>query len=102
MRRIFRSAARVIYGRRQLLALLATVVVSVAAYAAAFVVRFEMRWPAAYTGAFLSTIGWLVAFRIGVSYAFRLNAQRWRYSSVTDLGEITLAMLISSMAFFAF
>jgi FlaA1/EpsC-like NDP-sugar epimerase len=98
--RAARAIARAAYRRRSALALLAMVLVSVASYAAAFAVRFEMRWPAAYTATFLATVGWLVALRVGVSFLFRLNVQRWRYSSVRDIGEILLATLVSSAVFF--
>ena len=45
LRRMAKSIARAVYGRRKELALISTIGVTIAAYALAYVIRFEMRWP---------------------------------------------------------
>jgi FlaA1/EpsC-like NDP-sugar epimerase len=89
-----------LYLRRQALALVSTVAVTIGAYAAAYAVRFEMRWPADYTHTFLVTLGWLLGVRVAVSFLFNFNVHRWRYSGIRDLADIVLATLLSSGVFY--
>ncbi len=99
IRRTVRSVARALFRRRQSLALVSTILISGMAYALAYVVRFEMHWPAAYTSTFLLTIGWLLAARVAVSFLFRLNVHRWRYTGLRDAMDIVLATMVSSVVF---
>lgn len=100
LRKLARHVTAKLRFRRRVVSLLSTIAVTIAAYAAAYVIRFEMQWPTEYTGLFLATLFWLVAARILASVVFRLNLHRWRYSGIRYVVNIVAATALSSLLFY--
>src|SRR5262245_2038815 len=73
--------------------------VSVVAYAAAFLIRFEMKWPAAHYTTFLVTLPLLVASRLLAHAVFNLTTGRWRYVGVSDLIRLLGSTLLGTAIF---
>ena len=72
-------------GRRQLVAYLLYAACTAAGYAVAFLIRFELRWPAAHVGTLFVTLPVLLAVRMLSHWLFNLATERWRYVGVSDL-----------------
>ena len=100
VRMIARGLTNKLSRRRRVIALLSTILVTIASYAASYVIRFEMAWPEHYTSTFLATLFWLVAARVFMSVLFRLNVHRWRYSGIKYIVDIVAATAVSSVLFF--
>ncbi len=75
--------------------------VAVLSLAAAFWLRFEMRWPAEYTTTFLAAAPLLVAIRLAFAAIFRLSAGRWRFVGTGDVIRLVGATSLGTVAFFA-
>ena len=86
--------------RRRAIALVSTIVVTIATYASSYAIRFDMQWPAAYTSTFLATLFWLVAARVFTSILFKLNVHRWRYSGIRDIIDMVAATTLSTLLFY--
>ena len=68
-------------------------------YASAFLLRFELRWPAAYLQTFLLTLPFLLAVRLGGHAAFKLATGRWRYVGVSDVFRLLGSSLLGTLVF---
>ena len=79
------SVYRWLSGRRKLVVYALYAAVTAAAYAIAFLVRFELRWPTTQTGTILATLPLLIAVRLLSHAFFGLATGRWRYVGVSDL-----------------
>jgi len=90
---------RALYRRRRVLALLAVLVSTAAAYFGAFWLRFAGHWPTEFSRVFLVTGVILLILRGIVAVPFHLHNHRWRYSSTRDLVEIMLATGSSTVVF---
>ena len=87
------------YRRRTLLAALFNLGTVALAYGLAYLVRFDMTWPAAYTHTYLVTLPLLlVPWAVGAGI-FHLNVHSWRFASPEDLVEILLAGSFATLAF---
>ena len=70
-----------------------------AAYALAFLLRFELRWPAAHVETFLLTLPLLVAVRLVGHATFKLATARWRYVGVSDLFRLLGSSTVGTLMF---
>lgn len=95
------SYPRWLYRRRRILALVAYAVITAAAYGCGYLIRFEFVPPQDMLHVFRVTVGVLVVVRIAISWFFRLNNSRWRYSGTRDLLRLVVASSIGSIVFFA-
>ncbi len=73
-------------------------VVAIAAWCAAFWLRFNFDIPELYLGSMIASLPWVVAIQAAVFLSLGLYRGIWRYASVHDLYRIVLAAVISSMA----
>src|SRR5688500_12006786 len=97
--RVIERIQRVVLAHRRLVATLAYVGVTIAAYAGAFFLRYEFSWPAELTPLFAYTLPILLALRVGFSYAFRLGLGRWRFVGPGDLIRLAVALSCGSALF---
>ncbi|MEO8145658.1 MAG: nucleoside-diphosphate sugar epimerase/dehydratase [Betaproteobacteria bacterium] len=83
---------------RSLLAFLHDVVVSAAAWLAAFWLRFNLALPPEYLETALATLPWVVL--VNALFFWRLGLYRglWRYASLPDLQKILAAVFVASLA----
>jgi FlaA1/EpsC-like NDP-sugar epimerase len=65
--------------------------VSAAAYALAFQVRFEFSTPREFADVFKATLAIVLALRITALIAFGLSTSRWRYAGTGDVLRLALA-----------
>ena len=65
----------------------------------AFSLRFDGRIPGDEVTRLLRALPWLLAIRAGLFLRFRLYSGLWRYTSITDLCNILLAVATSTVAF---
>ncbi|MBM3776994.1 MAG: polysaccharide biosynthesis protein [Acidimicrobiia bacterium] len=86
---------------RRLIAVVVHAMLIVASAAAAAWLRFDGEIPEEYVGYFFQTIPLLVACRVALFIPFRLFQGLWRYTSIYDLRNILLAVLLSSLLYFA-
>ncbi len=75
--------------------LLVDIILIVAAYVLAYLVRFDwqIKW---WIPIILRTLPFLILCKIPIFYAFGLYQGMWRYTSVSDLINITKAVAVSS------
>ena len=73
--------------------------VTTVAFALAFFLRFELSWPAQYTGAFLSTLPLLLAIRLALGRALKLATSRWRFVGTQDMVRLLAATTLGSVLF---
>lgn len=86
--------------RRLAASLTAHLVLSAGALALAFVVRFDIAWPDAYTTTYLAALAPLLVLRAASTVLGRLHAHRWRFTGVRDLTDLLVATVASSVVFF--
>jgi FlaA1/EpsC-like NDP-sugar epimerase len=98
------SGSRRLYNRlsshRRLVAYALYAGVAAFAYAAAFLLRFDLRWPAAYVPTYLDTLPLLIVVRLGSDAMFDLATGRWRYVGLSDVLRLLGATALGSVAFF--
>jgi FlaA1/EpsC-like NDP-sugar epimerase len=104
VRRVLLSLAesypRWLYRKRRVIALISYAVITAAAYATGYLIRFEFAPPRDMMHIFRLTVLVLVAVRLAISWLFRLNNSRWRYSGTTDLLRLVVASSIGTFVFF--
>ena len=71
-------------------------------YTLAFLLRFEGIIPEAFAGAYLTTLPWIVAFRLFAFWSFQLYRSSWRYVGMRDLLQLFKAVGVSTLMFAAF
>lgn len=98
----FERALRIAHTYRRLVASAVYAGVAVASLAVAFLLRFELEWPAPERALFLAAIPWMILIRVVFAQVFRLSHGRWRFVGVSDVGRLTLAVLSGSTVFFVF
>jgi uncharacterized integral membrane protein len=76
---------RAVHGYRRAVALLIYALITVAAYAFAYLLRFEFAVPTEYAQLFAWTVGPLLTVRVVTLRLFRLTRERWRYASIRDV-----------------
>ncbi len=87
--------------RRRTAAFLAYGVVTVLAYAFAYLVRFEFDWNGDYAATFLLTLPVLVAIRHLMHFLFSLTTSRWRFVGVQDVLRLVGAAASGTVLFYA-
>jgi hypothetical protein len=79
---VYNSGSRRLYRRlsshRRLVAYVLYAGVTAVAYAAAFLLRFDLRWPAEYVPTYLGTLPILIVVRLASDALFDLATGRWR------------------------
>ena len=98
---IDKSVYRWLSGRRRLVVYALYAAATAAAYALAFLVRFELRWPAAHVGTILATLPLLIAVRLLSHAFFDLATSRWRYVGMSDLLRLLGSGVTGTLMFWA-
>ena len=70
-----------------------------AAFALAYLLRFELQWPPTHFETFLLTLPILVAVRLFSHAVFRLATGRWRYVGISDLFRLFGSSVLGSLLF---
>ncbi|RMH11401.1 MAG: polysaccharide biosynthesis protein, partial [Gemmatimonadetes bacterium] len=99
--RLLLRARNFAYGQRVVLISGVHAAITAAAYALAFLVRFEGRVPAEYVRVFVLTLPVLVLFRVLAGLAFRLPTRRWRYVGPDDVLRLVVSTTVVTAAFLA-
>src|SRR6185312_7208794 len=86
---------------RRLMVVTTHLVLVVASYWLAFVLRFDRMIPRAYWSLFVTTLWPLLIFRLGSFAFFRLYSGWWRYVGMRDMVALVKAIAISSALFTA-
>ena len=94
-----KSVYRWLSERRKLVVYVLYAAATVAAYAIAFLVRFELRWLTAHVGTILATLPLLIAVRLLSHALFGLATSRWRYVGVSDLFRLFGSGVTGSLMF---
>ncbi len=100
MRRRLDRVVSIVQGHRQVLALVIYAVITAAAYALAYLLRFEFTVPPHFVLLFKTTVLPLVAIRMLVFIAFRLTRERWRYASAPDVVRLAAGCVVGSVVFY--
>ncbi len=87
------------FRHRRLLVIGLHVLIVVASYALAYVLRFDNAFPRQYTSLFLATLGPLVLVRVGAFVYYRLYSGWWTYVGVRDMIDLLKAVAVSSVVF---
>lgn len=74
--------------------------VTAVAYAAAFLLRFDLSWPAGYVPTYVSTLPVLIGIRLASDALFDLATGRWRYVGLSDVMRLLGATAVGSIVFF--
>jgi FlaA1/EpsC-like NDP-sugar epimerase len=98
LRHIERPVKKVLPYRRPLIVLAHAVLVA-AAYALAFLLRFDFALPPRYAHLLLITLPALLVVRLTVFWALHLYEGLWRYIGTRDLRTILVAVSVSSIGF---
>jgi FlaA1/EpsC-like NDP-sugar epimerase len=99
--RVFAAATTLIFRHRRIVVFTMHLVLVVASYTFAFLLRFDRMIPAAYQSIFLMTLGPLLVFRLGAFAFYRLYSGWWRYVGMRDMFALIKAIAISSALFTA-
>ena len=83
---------------RTALAFVHDVVASAAAWAVAFLLRFNFDVPQPYLMMMLQTLAWVVPVQAGIFWVFGLYRGIWRYASLPDLKRIVFAVAVAALA----
>lgn len=97
--RLFAWVSTLAFRYRRLMVVTAHLVLVVASYALAFVLRFDGLIPSLDGRIFLVTLGPLVVFRLGAFAFYRLYSGWWRYVGMRDMFDLLKAIAISSALF---
>ncbi|MGH7559670.1 MAG: polysaccharide biosynthesis protein [Gemmatimonadales bacterium] len=84
---------------RRALIVASQIVVTAAAFYAAFSLRFEFDIPARTFRRFLETLPYLVLIRVAVAHRFRLDRGYWQHVGMQDLLHLTAATTFGSLLF---
>ena len=87
------------FKHRRLLVIGLHVVIVIASYALAYVLRFDNAFPRHYLSLFLATLGPLVLVRVGAFIYYRLYSGWWTYVGVRDMIALLKAVAVSSVIF---
>ena len=93
---------RIIPKARRFIAVAVHIGLVLAANTLAFWVRFDGAVPPAYANLWFATLPWLVAIRAAFFVPFRLYQGPWRYTGVSELTNVVLGVLSSSVVFALF
>ena len=96
-----KSVYRWLSERRKLVVFALYAAATAAAYAIAFLVRFELRWPTAHVGTIVATLPLLIAIRLLNHALFGLATGRWRYVGVSDLFRLFGSGIAGTLMFWA-
>jgi UDP-GlcNAc:undecaprenyl-phosphate GlcNAc-1-phosphate transferase len=88
--------------KRRLGELVLDVVVITLAYYGAYRLRFDNTPPAAYSEAFQSTVGLVVAAKIALFAAFGVYRGAWKYAGILDLYRIIGAVIVAACLLFVY
>ncbi|MSR36373.1 MAG: polysaccharide biosynthesis protein [Gemmatimonadetes bacterium] len=98
------SGPRRLYHRlsshRRLVAYALYSAVTAVAYFTAFLLRFDLLWPAVYMPTFMATLPVLIGVRLGSYALFDLATGRWRYVGLSDVLRLLCATALGSVVFF--
>lgn len=86
--------------RRTAVALFLYGLVTAGGFFLAFLLRFELSWPEAYTRTFWLTLPLLLALRLSLLTALRLGTSRWRFISTHDVVRLVAATSVGSLLFY--
>jgi FlaA1/EpsC-like NDP-sugar epimerase len=86
---------------RSLLAIGVYAGVTVVAYLAAWILRFELELPEGATDTLLRTLPVLLGLRLATSRFFRLTLGRWRFVSTGDVRRLLAAATLGTVLFYA-
>ena len=89
-----------LYRHRRTCSVVIYVGVSVLAYLAGFLLRFEFAPSHEMMQVFRSTVLLLVVVRMGSNWLFGLNTSRWRYSGTRDVVKLGAASAVGSILFY--
>ena len=87
------------FRHRRLLVIALHIVIVVASYAMAYLLRFDNAFPRGYTSLFLATLGPLILIRVGAFVYYRLYSGWWTYVGVRDMVALLKAVAVSSVIF---
>ncbi|HEX6693748.1 MAG TPA: nucleoside-diphosphate sugar epimerase/dehydratase [Longimicrobiales bacterium] len=90
---------RLIDTNRRAISFLVYALLTGAAYALAFAVRFDLAWPPSYTETFLRTLPLLIGIRLLASHLFRLSTGRWRFVGTGDVLRLGASIAAGSVLF---
>ncbi len=93
--RVYRTA----YRFRQVVAYSVYLSASAVAYALAYFIRFELRWPIGYNRVFLLSLPMLLGLRLLFDMIAGLSMGRWRFISTRDVFRLVVATGLGSLAF---
>ncbi|TMQ02830.1 MAG: hypothetical protein E6J91_49805 [Deltaproteobacteria bacterium] len=88
--------------KRRIGELILDVVLIALAYYGAYRLRFDNALPLPYVDAFQSTIGLVIALKIGAFSVFGVYRGAWRYAGIVDLYRIAAAVLVAGLILFAY
>jgi FlaA1/EpsC-like NDP-sugar epimerase len=86
-------------GWKRIIVVGSDVLLSIASYCFAFLLRFNFSIPEVFYQKMLASMPILVAIRLSSLFFFGLYSGMWRYASITDLARILKAIVVSSALF---
>ena len=89
------------YSYRRTVAISLYAAVALLAYPAAYLIRFDFRWPDEYTVIFLWSVALLLAVRVACSLGLQLSTGRWRFVSTRDVLRLVITTTAGTVVFFA-
>lgn len=98
----FQAALRFAHANRRRVAALVYAAATTAALAVAFLLRFELSWPADQVALFWQALPWVLAIRTALALLFRITSGRWRFVGVSDMGRLMGAVVVGTVLYFAF
>jgi FlaA1/EpsC-like NDP-sugar epimerase len=96
------SAVRVVRSNRRAVLYAAYATITVVAYALAYLIRFDLRWPREHTDTFCISLAVLVTIRLIFVRLARLTSSQWRFVSLVDLLRLLVATFFGSGVFYTF
>jgi len=96
----FKRLYNVVYGHRRWVAGALYAGVTVVAYAAGYLFRFEFRVPTTHWILFLQTLPILLVIRVATNTSFRLSSERWRFISTGDVLRLVSATAVGTGVFY--
>ncbi|HEX9106205.1 MAG TPA: polysaccharide biosynthesis protein, partial [Longimicrobiales bacterium] len=73
---------------------------TILAYTLAYLLRFDLRWPAHLTDTFWISLLALVSIRLAFGHLARLTSSQWRFISILDLVRLLMATFAGSGLFY--
>ena len=90
------------FRHRRLIVIALHLVLVVASYALAFLLRFDGEFPSFYASLFVATLAPLILLRVGSFVYYRLYSGWWTYVGVRDMIALLKAVAVSSVLFASF